>query len=262
MTSMKLLRATSLFFAILLVAGYAAAQMGTGMMQEQQGQGGGSRPGPGMMGPGMMGPGMMGPGGMMGGREGSGMMGASPAERPWITIMLHHKDELGLSAEQIGKLYSLRADFAKEVEKRRAGMQAAEEQLAELLNKEPVNLSAVEAKVKEIGSMQATLRFDRIKTIEQGKAVLTAEQRKKLSTLQPAPAMGPGMMGPGQHGQRGAEEMQRFMQSDRAPQAMNAMMEMACQMGEGDIMLGMVRMMEMMRNMGKMGGMMTPPTSR
>ena len=41
--------------------------------------------------------------------------------------------------------------------------------------------------------------------------------------------------------------------SERAPQAMAAMMVMARGMGNGDTMLGMVRMMEMM---GSMGGMM------
>ena len=51
------------------------------------------------------------------------------------------------------------------------------------------------------------------------------------------------------------EEMERFMNSDRMPQAMTAMMDMARRMGDGDVMLGMVRMMEMM---GSMGGMMGP----
>jgi hypothetical protein len=48
--------------------------------------------------------------------------------------------------------------------------------------------------------------------------------------------------------------MHRFMQSDRAPQAMAAMMAMARRMGDGDVMLGMVRMMEMMGGMGSMMG--------
>lgn len=260
---MKRLGMVGILAAAMLVAGYAFGQMGPGMMGGQQRQGGGSRPGQGMMGPGQPhgqtqqqgqqpGSGMMGP----------GMMGTSPAERPWITIMLDHKDELGLSAEQIGKLYSLRADFAKEVEKRGAEIQAGEQQLSELLSKEPVDLSAVEAKVRQIGSMQSALRVDRIKTIEQGRALLTPEQRKKLSTLAPAPAMGPGRMGPGQQGWRGMEEMQKSMASDRAPQAMAAMMEMARRMGDGDPMLGMARMMEMMGQMESMGGMMGPSGPR
>jgi hypothetical protein len=58
--------------------------------------------------------------------------------------------------------------------------------------------------------------------------------------------------------------MQDFMKSDRAPQAMTNMMEMARRMGNGDVMLGMTRMMEMMGGthrggmMGGRGGMMQP----
>jgi hypothetical protein len=57
---------------------------------------------------------------------------------------------------------------------------------------------------------------------------------------------------------RGMEEMEGFMGSERMPQAMAAMMEMARRMGDGDPMAGMVRMMEMMSMMGQMGGMMGP----
>jgi hypothetical protein len=54
--------------------------------------------------------------------------------------------------------------------------------------------------------------------------------------------------------EEGKKAMQEFMQSPKAPQAMNNMMEMARGMGNGDTMLGMTKMMEMMG--GGMGGMM------
>jgi hypothetical protein len=53
-----------------------------------------------------------------------------------------------------------------------------------------------------------------------------------------------------------------FMQSDKAPQEMANMMEMARRMGDGDAMVDMTRMMEMMGSMGeRMGGQggMTQP---
>ncbi len=68
-------------------------------------------------------------------------------------------------------------------------------------------------------------------------------------TRQEPPNQGEGM-------NRGMEEMVRFCTSERMPQAMNGMMAMARQMGNGDIMTGMVRMMEMMSGMGQMGGQM------
>ena len=61
------------------------------------------------------------------------------------------------------------------------------------------------------------------------------------------------MMG-GTGTEEGRKAMQEFMKSDRAPQAMANMMDMARRMGNGDAMLGMTRMMEMMGGTG--GGMM------
>jgi hypothetical protein len=60
----------------------------------------------------------------------------------------------------------------------------------------------------------------------------------------------------------GRSAMREFMRSERAPQAMSNMMEMARRMGNGDVMFGMTRMMEMMGSMGggtmDRGGMMQP----
>jgi uncharacterized protein YbjQ (UPF0145 family) len=58
-----------------------------------------------------------------------------------------------------------------------------------------------------------------------------------------------------QQSPEGRKAMEDFMKSDRAPQAMTNMMEMARRMGNGDAMVGMTRMMEMMGSMGG-GGMM------
>ena len=54
--------------------------------------------------------------------------------------------------------------------------------------------------------------------------------------------------------EEGTKAMREFMQSPKAPQAMNNMMEMARRMGNGDPMLGMTRMMEMMDGPGGMMG--------
>jgi hypothetical protein len=61
------------------------------------------------------------------------------------------------------------------------------------------------------------------------------------------------MMHGAQMTEGGTRAMREFMQSPKAPQAMNNMMQMARRMGNGDPMLGMTKMMEMM---GGQGGMM------
>ena len=49
--------------------------------------------------------------------------------------------------------------------------------------------------------------------------------------------------------------MREFMQSDRAPEIMGRMMGMARRMGNGDVMAGMTRMMDMMGSRGRDGMM-------
>jgi Spy/CpxP family protein refolding chaperone len=116
---------------------------------------------------------MMGPGGPA----------PSPAERPLITIMLHHRTELGLTPEQVSRLEALRGEFAREAIRREADLRIAELDLAGLLAQEPLEMARVEAKVREAAQLQADLRIARLRTLEQGKAILTPEQRAKLGSL-------------------------------------------------------------------------------
>lgn len=118
-----------------------------------------------------------------GGPGGMGPMWGSPAERPLISFMLEHRDELGLSPDQTGRLEALRSDFAREVVRRDADIRVAEMDLHALLEQDPLDLPKVETKIRELAQLRAELRVARLRTIEQGKAVLTAEQRTKLQGL-------------------------------------------------------------------------------
>jgi Spy/CpxP family protein refolding chaperone len=121
---------------------------------------------------------------------------ASPAERPLITMMLHHRAELGLTPDQIGRLEALRSDFAREAIRREADIRVAELDLAGLLAQNPVDAAKAEAKIREVAQLRADLRVERFRTIEQGKKVLTPEQRVKLEALVGS-MHGPAMHGPG-----------------------------------------------------------------
>lgn len=123
-----------------------------------------------------------GPGGI-GSLGGPGWMMGRPADRPLITIMLHHRAELGLSADQVSRLETLRGDFTREAIRRDADIRIAELDMASLLEQDPLDLAKVETKVREVAQMRADLRIARLRTLEQGKAVLTAEQRARLQTL-------------------------------------------------------------------------------
>jgi len=187
--------------ASIVVIGLAVPAMA--QMMGPSGQGGPM----GMQGPGMMGGGM----GGHGMREGRGGRALSH-EGPLISITLEHKQDLGLNAEQERKLRDLRTEFAKESVRRGAEIRVAEIELDSLLEQDQWDLAKIEPKVKQIASLQGDLRLARIKTLEAGRAVLTAEQLEKLKQvghrmramggpgqpMRPGGPMGPGMTpGPG-----------------------------------------------------------------
>lgn len=114
----------------------------------------------------------------------SDRFGLAPGpERPLVSFMLRHREDLDLSDEQVRRLEGLRRDFEREAIRRGADLRVAEMDVAALLDADPVDLRQVEAKVREIERLRADLRMARIRTIEQGKAQLTPEQRIRLRSL-------------------------------------------------------------------------------
>jgi Spy/CpxP family protein refolding chaperone len=120
------------------------------------------------------------------GRGGMGMPGrmmGDPVERPLITIMLHHRTELGLTPEQVTRLEAIRGEFAREAIRRDADIRIAELDLGTLLEQDPVDLAKAEAKTREVAQLRVDLRIARLRAVEQGKAVLTADQRARLQSM-------------------------------------------------------------------------------
>jgi hypothetical protein len=112
---------------------------------------------------------------------GSGTM--KNEERPLIAFILRNRERLGLSAAQVKTLEQLRNDFQKESIRKDADLRVAEMDLNGLLGAEKIDMPKVEAKVREIERLRTDLRLARIRTIQKGKEVLTADQRKKLHEL-------------------------------------------------------------------------------
>jgi hypothetical protein len=144
---------------------------------------GGGRPAQ-MMGGGMMGGGAM---GMMGPGQGPAMggcpgMGAQASafdpEWPWITFALTHAKDLGLSDEQVTQLGGLREEFLKDAGRLVQDIRAGESALAQLYAQKPLDLSAVEAKIREIAGRRPSCA-SRGQDAAKGTA-LTDEQRQKI----------------------------------------------------------------------------------
>ncbi len=108
-----------------------------------------------------------------GGRE-------SSESRPAISQMLSYRDFLGLSPEQIKKLEQLRDGFQRQSIRNEADARIVELDIAQLLDSPNVDMGKVEAKIREAEKLRADLRIARLRAIEQAKAVLSAEQRKKF----------------------------------------------------------------------------------
>ncbi|MFB3817441.1 MAG: Spy/CpxP family protein refolding chaperone [Candidatus Methylomirabilales bacterium] len=163
-------------------------------------------PGP-MQGPGAMHGhgGMMGGGGMMGpGMMGGGMMpprdrgeGGPAHEGPLISIMLRHRQELGLTPEQERKLQDLRTEATKDSIRRTAEIRVAEVDLDALLAQDTWDVAAIEAKARQIAGLQADRRVSRLKTLAAGRAVLTSEQLQRLREVGHRGPGGPGARQPG-----------------------------------------------------------------
>lgn len=97
------------------------------------------------------------------------------------THFLWHKlMELGLSDKQIDAIKTIRIWVEKDTIKKRAELELARVDLRELLCKDQVDMNASEASLKKVESLRTDLKFNHIKVIEEIKATLTLEQRRKL----------------------------------------------------------------------------------
>ncbi|MBI3081168.1 MAG: Spy/CpxP family protein refolding chaperone [candidate division NC10 bacterium] len=165
---------------VLLLGGTlpASAEMmggGTGMMGTMD-----------MMGRGMHEPAVTGCPGM------PGQPVAFGSERPWISSALAHAKELGLSPDQVKGLTALRDEFQKEALRLTDAIRAAEADLRVLYGPKPLNLQAMEAKIRAVAGLEADLRVGRVKTLEKGNALLTPEQQEKLGGIAQSKGWGHG----------------------------------------------------------------------
>lgn len=114
---------------------------------------------------------------------------------PMFSLVLRHRQELALTPAQVDGFQQLRTDFQRDMIKRQADQRLARLDLATLLRPNPadpgkaVDMAQVEAKVREMERARADHQLSRIRTMEQGKSLLTPEQRTKLMALltQPRP---------------------------------------------------------------------------
>jgi Spy/CpxP family protein refolding chaperone len=137
--------------------------------------------------------------GMTGGGMGYGMMG--PMMMGHRSMMLGFMN-LDLNDKQKEELFNIRDKNMKEMIRKRSDREIAMLELRELLGKEPVDMKAVEAKVKQLDSLRSDIFLAIIKAREEMKAKLTPAQLKQLRGMY---RQGCGMMQemPGMTGHEG-----------------------------------------------------------
>lgn len=94
-----------------------------------------------------------------------------------------HIRDLGLDEKQKGEIQELRSRVMKEMIRKRADEQIAGMELNDLLEKDPVDMKAVETKLKRIETIRTEMHLSRIRAVEEVKAKLTPDQRKKLQEM-------------------------------------------------------------------------------
>jgi len=98
--------------------------------------------------------------------------------------MLNNKEALGLSSDQVRRLEQLRDNFQRLTIRNEADLRILELDINAALDNDPVDMAKLEAKMREEEKLRTDLRVSRIRAIEQGKALLNAEQKKRLTELQ------------------------------------------------------------------------------
>ena len=106
-------------------------------------------------------------------RHGMEMMGAE--RRMWRRLR-----GLGLDEQQRIAIKDIESGMMKDAIRKKADIRVASIELRDILGKDPEDMKAVEAKLKQIAAMQTDLRLSHIKAREEIKAKLTPEQRKKF----------------------------------------------------------------------------------
>ena len=100
--------------------------------------------------------------------------------------LLSHQQEIGLSEEQIAKLRSVALDADRAAIRASADRMVSERELRAMLWDAKTDMPAIEAKVKEAESFEATVRIIGIRAKRDLLTVLTPEQQTKLKALRHA----------------------------------------------------------------------------
>ena len=109
---------------------------------------------------------------------GPGFFGA-----PLITIALNHKSELNLTTDQITSLENIRSNYQSQATPAQQQLSGIEKEIGSLMQQTPANLVQIKSKLQDAEKYRTELRYLRIEALENGRSVLTDQQKEQLKTL-------------------------------------------------------------------------------
>jgi Spy/CpxP family protein refolding chaperone len=138
-----------------------------------------------------------------------------------------HLMALGLDEKQKEAITGIRNRLMKEMIRKQADRAIAKVELKELLDKDPVDMKAVETKLKQLETVQTDIHLSHIRTKEEIKSKLTPEQKKRFKEIMEMHPMkgkmgmmhgeGCGMMHHGDEAQKKTPPAEKKEEKEQAP---------------------------------------------
>ncbi len=107
--------------------------------------------------------------------------------------MMKHLMGLNLDEQQKALIGEIKSRMMKETIRRTADMHIVQIELKDLLSQEPVDMKAVETKLRQLETMKTDMHLSHLRAMEDVKTKLTPEQRKKFKEMHAAGHMMEGM---------------------------------------------------------------------
>jgi Spy/CpxP family protein refolding chaperone len=104
-------------------------------------------------------------------------------EAPWISLTLKHRADLNLTSDQVSALERMRSEFEQQAAPIQSELRNVEGEIYRLLEGSPLDLVQVRAKIEQSERLRSELRYLRVEALDNGKTVLTAQQKDKLKEL-------------------------------------------------------------------------------
>ena len=137
---------------------------------------------------------------MMCGKMGGGMMGSGMMHDEMMDggMMSEHQIrmilmKLGLDDKQKERIDGIITKTKKDMIRKNAELQIAKIDLKNILGNDPVDMKAAESKLRDMEGIKTAMMLARLNAVEEGKSVLTSEQRAKMKEIMQRHMMGEGM---------------------------------------------------------------------